>query len=45
MTSALLRKDLQYALEEQMVTTGLAVNDDARGFPVSGEGDHLHDFS
>jgi hypothetical protein len=30
---------------EQTVTTRLEMNDDAHGFPVAGEGDHLYDSS
>jgi hypothetical protein len=44
MTGASLGEDFRGALEEQTVPAGLEANDDAHGFPLAREGDHLDDL-
>jgi len=43
-TRTLLHEDLQRVLEGQVVTARLETDDDAHGFPLTREGDHLHDL-
>ena len=40
----LLRKDLWCVLEEKTIASGVEMEDDTRGLPLTGEGDRLDDL-